>query len=171
MVSERVSLLAPYVKQKQSFRCPGDKKLWRVNNKILTRPRNFGMNAYVGWSTAPYNNMPNEQRYQVFRRSSQCRLPSSIFLFGEINPDSLCRPMFGVNMDSQGIYHFPGNYHGRVSNFAFLDGHAELHRWRDGQFNDPRPVPANWHDHGGNTAKPSSASDLAWLKERTTIRK
>jgi prepilin-type N-terminal cleavage/methylation domain-containing protein/prepilin-type processing-associated H-X9-DG protein len=171
MVSDRVSLVAPYLKNKAVFRCPGDKQPWRINNLLLTRPRSFGMNAYVGWNSAPWHNMPNEQRYQIFRRTTDSRNASLIFLFGEIHPESLCRPMFGMNMDAQTIYHFPGNYHGRVSNFAFLDSHVEGHRWRDSQFNSPNPPPANWHDHTSYQAKPSSYNDLDWLKQHTTFRK
>jgi len=169
MVSDRVSLIAPYLKSKTVFRCPGDKKPWKVNNQLLTRPRSFGMNAYVGWNAPPWHDMPNEQRYQIFRRTAQGRSSSMVFLFGEIHPDSLCRPMFGINMDAQTVYHVPGNYHGQVSNFVFLDSHTEAHRWRDPQFNDPKPPPANWHDHTGNTARPSSLPDLAWLKQHATV--
>ena len=171
MVSDRVSLVAAYVKTKAVFRCPGDTQPWRINNLLLTRPRSFGMNAYVGWNSGPWHDMPNEQRYQIFRRTTECRNSSLIFLFGEIHPESVCRPMFGMNMDAQTIYHFPGNYHGRVSNFAFLDNHVEGHRWRDSQFNNPNPPPANWHDHTGNQAKPSSYNDLDWLKQHTTFKK
>jgi prepilin-type N-terminal cleavage/methylation domain-containing protein len=170
MVSDRVSLIAPYLKSKGVFRCPGDKKPWKVNNQLIPRPRNFGLNAYVGWNSAPWHDMPNEQRYIIFRRTTQGSTSSTIFAFGEINPDSLCRPMFGINMDAQTIYHYPGNYHGQVSNFAFLDSHTETHRWRDSQFNNPQPPPADWHDHTGNPAKPSSLADLAWLKEHATVR-
>jgi len=77
--------------------------------------------------------------------------------------------MFGMNMDAQTIYHVPGNYHGQVSNFSFLDSHAEGRRWRDPKFNNPSPAPVDWHDHTGNTAKPSSFADLAWLKQHTTV--
>jgi len=94
-----------------------------------------------------------------------------VFLFVEIHPDSICRPMFGVNMDSQAIYHVPGNYHGRVSNFVYLDGHAGAHRWADERFNNPRPAPANWHNHTGNTVPPSGRNDLAWLKDHVTVRR
>jgi len=171
MVSDRVSLVAVYVKTKAVFRCPGDTQPWRINNLLLTRPRSFGMNAYVAWNSGPWHDMPNEQRYQIFRRTTECRNSSLIFLFGEIHPESVCRPMFGMNMDAQTIYHVPGNYHGKVSNFAFLDSHVEGHRWRDSQFNNPNPPPANWHDHTGNPAKPSSYSDLDWLKLHTTFKK
>jgi prepilin-type N-terminal cleavage/methylation domain-containing protein/prepilin-type processing-associated H-X9-DG protein len=171
MVSDKVSLIAPYLKSKKVFRCPGDTQPWKINGMTMTRPRSFGMNAYVAWTGALWNNMPNEQRYYVFRKSSECRNPSMIFFFGEIHPDSLCRPMFGINMDANTIYHYPGNYHGKVSNFVFLDSHVEGHKWRDSQFNSPNPAPANWHDHTGNAAKPSSASDLDWLKQHTTFKK
>ncbi|HEY5912405.1 MAG TPA: type II secretion system protein [Verrucomicrobiae bacterium] len=171
MVSERVSLLAPYLKSKQVFRCPGDKKPWKINNQLITRPRSYGMNAYVGWNSTPWHDMPNEQRYEVFRKTSVNRTVSTIFIFGEIYPESICRPMFGINMDANTIYHVPGNYHGQISNFAYTDAHAEGHRWRDGQFNDPKPPPANWHDHTGFTARPSSATDLVWLKEHSTYRR
>jgi prepilin-type processing-associated H-X9-DG protein len=170
MVSEKVSLLAPYLKNKLVFRCPGDKKLWRVNNQLLTRPRNYGMNSYVGWSTTPYNGMPDANKYRLFQKTTDSRRPSQTFVFAEIHPESICRPMFGVLMDSQAIYHFPGNFHGQVSNFAFSDGHSEQHRWVDAQFNNPNPAPNNWHSHTSFTIKPSSANDLNWFKERATYR-
>lgn len=169
MVSERVSLIAPYLKSKLVFRCPGDNKPWKINNLTLMHPRSYGMNAYVAWNSTEWHDMPDEQRYEIFRRTTQGWSSSKLFFFGEIHPDSVCRPMFGMNMDSQMIYHYPGNYHGQISNFAFLDGHTEAHRWRDGLFNNPRPPPVNWHDHTGNPAKPSSYGDLAWLKEHTTL--
>ena len=78
--------------------------------------------------------------------------------------------MFGMNMDSKMIYHYPGNYHGKISNFVFVDTHAEGHKWKDSQINNPSPAPPNWHDHTGNSAKPSSIDDLNWLKQNTTVR-
>ncbi len=170
MVSERVSLLAPYLKSKRVFRCPGDTKPWRINNQWVTRPRSYGMNAYVGWNTGPWSGMPNAQVYRIFRKTADSQNATMIFVFGEIHPSSLCRPMFGINMDSQTLYHFPGNYHGRISNFVFADGHTEVHRWFDSQFNDPAPAPANWHAHTANTVKPSSYGDLNWLKTHATLR-
>jgi len=78
MVSDRVSLIAPYLKNKTVFRCPGDKKPWIVNGRQLTRPRSYGMNGYVGWNSAPWHDTPNETRYQVFRRTSQGGLPHNL---------------------------------------------------------------------------------------------
>lgn len=169
MISERVSLIAPYVKSKAVFRCPGDKKPWRVKGKVVMHPRSYGMNAYVGWSEDSYNSMP-DPRFMIYRKTSGQRGAANTFLFGEIHPDSLCRPMFGVNMNGNNLYHFPGNYHGRASNFVFQDSHVEKHQWVSGDFNDPRPAPSNWHSHNSYAVKPAGARDLAWLKERTTTR-
>ena len=170
MVSERLSLLAAYTKNKNIFRCPGDRELWTANGKSVRRPRSFGMNAYLGWVGDPWHGMPDAQRYRLQRKSTDTRNASLIFIFGEIHPKSICRPMFGMNMDAQTIYHYPGNYHGTRSNFSFVDGHAETHRWKDSQFNNPSPEPANWHDHTGNAARPGSQGDLLWLKDHTTSR-
>jgi hypothetical protein len=128
------------------------------------------MNAYVGWNAAPWSGMPDERRYQIYRRTSVGKGGSLVFLFGEIHAESLCRPMFGMNMDSSTTYHVPGSYHGQISTFSFVDGHAEAHKWRDSNFNNPRPAPANWHSHGSITVRPASLPDLAWLKQHTTFR-
>jgi prepilin-type processing-associated H-X9-DG protein len=171
MISEKVSLLAPYVKERESFRCPGDKKLRRVGTRMLPWPRSYGMNAYVAWDSAPWSGMPNDTRYVVFRKTTTAQGGSQIFMFGEIHPDSLCRPMFGINMDLQAIYHVPGNYHDRVSNFAYLDGHAAGRRWGDERFNNPRPAPTDWHNHNGIMVPASGRNDLAWLKSVATVRR
>ncbi len=169
MISERVSLLAPYLKEKGSFRCPGDKTLHTVGGKKIRWPRSYGMNAYVGWNAPAYLSMPDEKKYIVFRKTADAAAGSRIFVFGEIHPESICRPMFGINMDLQTIYHVPGNYHGQVSNFSFVDGHAEARRWKDARFNNPRPAPSNWHDHLGNAVPASGREDLAWLKSAATV--
>ncbi len=172
MISERVSLLAPYIKAKEILRCPGDRKLHAISGgKMVRWPKSYGMNAYVGWKEPSYNGtLPLKDRYEVFLKTSQGS-GSQFFIFGEIHPDSICRPMFGVNMDSEGVYHYPGNYHGRISNFSFLDGHAESHRWGDANMNNPQPAPSNWHDHSGNMVKAGARNDLRWLKEHTTVRR
>jgi prepilin-type processing-associated H-X9-DG protein len=114
--------------------------------------------------------MPDDKKYVVFRKTTQTRPGPGVFIFPEIHPESICRPMFGMNMDANTIYHVPGNYHAKASTFVFLDGHAERHSWGDSQFNNPVPAPANWHSHTTNPVKPSSLPDLTWLKQRVTVR-
>jgi prepilin-type processing-associated H-X9-DG protein len=76
-------------------------------------------------------------------------------------------------MTGSAIYHVPGNYHGRPSNFAFSDGHAEGHKWVNGKFNDPKLAETHtfWHSHESPLAGATTAeiqTDLNWLKDHTT---
>jgi prepilin-type N-terminal cleavage/methylation domain-containing protein/prepilin-type processing-associated H-X9-DG protein len=172
MISERVSLIAPYLKAKGSFRCPGDKQLIRQGRQIFVRPRNYGMNTFFGWNEPPYHNEPNP-RYKVFRKTTEVTQPATFFVFGEIHPYSICRPQFGVHMTGTAVYHVPGNYHGRTSNFAFADGHAEAHRWVNNRFNDPGMPESDgfWHNHESPLPRVRTQdiqADLAWLREHTT---
>ena len=175
MVSDRVSLLAPYVaRSKGSFRCPSDKALTSVGAVKYYRPRSYGMNTFVAWRGEPHHNEPSPG-FGVFQKTADVRRSADIFIFGEIHPYSICRPQFGVHMTLPSVYHFPGNQHGQVSTFAFADGHAELHRWRSGRFNNPglRESDDRWHSH--NAAHPTAPlteiqADLDWLRLRTTHR-
>lgn len=130
------------------------------------------MNTFFGWEGATYHSEPNS-RYHVFKKTSQVTQPSQFFVFGEIHPFSICRPQFGVHMNNNSVYHVPGNYHGRPSNFAFADGHGESHKWTTSKFNDPKLLESDgfWHNH--NTTLPRTSvqeiqADLNWLKEHTT---
>jgi prepilin-type N-terminal cleavage/methylation domain-containing protein len=187
MVSERVSLLARYMKTKESFRCPGDKEPMRLGVRTFTRPRNYGMNQFMGWTGGAYHQQPRSG-LAVFRSANNVRNPSEIFAFGEIHPYSICQPPFVVHpsFDVQGnatgnamVGHVPGKQHGKVTLFSFVDGHAEQKRWSSPKFNNPgaRPLPENdgwWHSHENNGIPGATAAevrnDFIWLHTRTTYR-
>jgi prepilin-type N-terminal cleavage/methylation domain-containing protein/prepilin-type processing-associated H-X9-DG protein len=172
MVSDKVSLIAPYMKSKDSFRCPGDKKLIKQGNKSFLAARSYGMNTFFGWEGAAYHNEPTP-KYRVSKKISDTSQPALFFVFGEIHPYSICRPQFGVHMDGNNVYHVPGNFHGRPSNFSFADGHAEARKWVSSKFNDPQlaETDAFWHNH--ETTLPRATpqeilADLTWLRLHTT---
>jgi len=177
MVSDKVSLLAPYMgKTKVSFRCPSDKALTKVGTVSYYRPRSYGMNTFVGWPQpiVTHHNEPNAS-YRVFRKTTDVSRSSDIFVFGEIHPYSICRPQFGMHMDGNQMYHYPGNQHGKVSAFSFADGHAETHKWLSGKFNNPGMAESDggWHSH--ESAHPTASvteiqADLSWLRLHTTYK-
>lgn len=176
LVNPRVSLLATYLPARGSFKCPGDRYTETVNGRRQSNPRSYGQNPWIGWADdAPYQNsaLGDDRTYRVFRRTSEVGGPSDIFVHGEIHPRGVCRPFFGVNMSATaaGAYHVPGNYHGRISNFSFADGHTESHRWVDGRFNNPTSN-ANHHDnHANGFPGTGSKPDLQWLRDHTTVRR
>jgi len=175
MVSDRVSLLAPYMgKTKASFRCPADKALTTAGAVSYYRPRSYGMSTFVGWRGGLYHNEPNPA-YRVFLRTTSVTRPADVFVFGELHPYSICRPQFGVHMDGANVYHIPGNQHRKVSVFAFADGHAESHKWVNAKFNNPAMAESDgrWHSHDAPhpTATPAEIqADLTWLRTHTTYR-
>lgn len=174
MVSDRVSLLAPYMaKSKTSFRCPSDKALTTVGAVTYYRPRSYGMNTFVGWNAAPYHSEPSAG-WRVFLKTSTVTRSSDIFVFGELHPFSICRPQFGVHMTAT-MYHYPGNQHRQSSVFAMADGHAEIHKWINAKFNNPGMAESDtrWHNHNAAHATATYAeiqNDLTWLQSHTTYR-
>ncbi|MBX3731767.1 MAG: type II secretion system protein [Verrucomicrobiae bacterium] len=171
LINERVSLIAPYLRAKGSFKCPGDTYTHTINGRKQRNPRSYSMNAFVAWTGNPYNSQGERRTWVVPMKSGEVLQPSETFIFGEIHPQSICRPFFGVNMSgSGGVYHVPGNYHGRISNFSFADGHSEAHRWADSRFNNP-PFRGDYHQAHGGVPGTTGRADTQWLRERTTRRR
>jgi hypothetical protein len=184
MVSERVSLIAKYMKTKESFRCPGDKQLLKSGGKTHMRPRSYGMNTFFGWipdkfTRSPYHGEPSGA-YKMFTTVGGTSRPSDFFVFGEIHPYSVCQPHFGVHPMSSAtstprMYHVPGNQHGQVSEFAFADGHSEQKKWKSGKFNNPRRAESDngfWHGHESTALDAAEVrADYWWLSQHATERK
>lgn len=196
MVSDRVSLLARYMKTKDSFRCPADKQIIRQGGRSFARPRAFGMNVFVGWTPdrvtgANYYGEPNSNTH-LFKRTSDVTRPGDIFIYGEIHPFSICQPQFGTHprFDAAGnhtganlTYHVPGNQHSTKTTFSFTDGHAEVHKWKSKKFNNPvasgRPMQEGdgfWHSSHPGTPLPGASSaelrnDFIWLTRAATDKK
>lgn len=176
LVNGRVSLIAPFLPAKGSFKCPGDRFSEMVNGVRQANPRSYGQNPWIGWTDAtPYasGNLGDDRAYVVFRKTTEVPAPTEIFVHGEIHPRGVCRPFFGVHMSQSvgGAYHVPGNYHGRSSNFSFADGHAESHRWVSGNFNNPVSNEDHHANHANGFPGTGSRPDLQWLRDHTTVKR
>ena len=161
------ALFAPYIKSVASYVCPADPpEVIDYYSKKYPRLRSYEMNAYVGWTGLWEGRLSTD--YQVFSRHSQlaASVPAGTFLFQDVQRDSICWPYFGVYMDQEAFFNFPSGAHEQGGVVSFADGHVEYHRWRD-----RRTLTAfsqNYHGHWD--ASPNNP-DLAWLRERTTVRK
>ncbi len=170
LTSTRASLIAPYLGVKGSFRCPGEsRKIITDTNKKELPSRTYGLNSWVGWTGTAYNFQGDPaSKYRVFKKTSDASAPSDIYTFVDMHPFSVCRPFFGIMMTGTGIYHVPNDVHGQGSNFAYLDGHSDSHRWVEARFTK-RKEPENgpWHDHGGGMPE-LSKRDHTWLREHAS---
>jgi prepilin-type N-terminal cleavage/methylation domain-containing protein len=171
LLDRRRSLFAAYLTAVSVYKCPADRTPGTSATKAHPRVRNYAMNGYVGYVGAPFKTQPNAARFTVFGKASQIADPgpASLLVFVEVNPDSICRPCFGVYMDEGAqtrFLHIPASYHNRSGINTFADGHVDGHKWLD-----PRTVSPHLPDfHNHNDTSPGNA-DLLWLRERTTSKR
>ena len=127
------------------------------------------MNAYVGFVGTDYFHGAPDDRWKIFRKSSAVNpiSPSDLIVFADVNPLSICRPLFGTIMVSDTICHFPASHHNGAGVFTFADGHVESHRWLDPRVGNPNK---NLDFHGHNTSVPNS-KDLRGMQARTSSKK
>jgi prepilin-type N-terminal cleavage/methylation domain-containing protein/prepilin-type processing-associated H-X9-DG protein len=161
------SLFGPYLRSTAIYKCPTDRALGTHGTIKTPRVRSYAMNVYVGWGDQAYRNLPDEQRFLVYRKSSQISRPSpaSLLVFVEVNPDSICRPFFGIYEDAntQRIYHYPAAYHQNSGVNSFADGHVESHKWRDPR--TIKPTATDLHSHDFSVP---GDQDVQWMKERAS---
>lgn len=168
VISPRYALFANYIKELKIYRCPSDRIAGTgEGNAEHPRTRSYGMNAYVGLRVGgrPFRNLPDD-RYAVFMKTGDIAGISSsdLMVFADINPESICRPLFGTYMDEETFLHYPAAHHMKGGVFSFADGHVESHRWLDRRTVNPGRI--DFHRH--NESSPGNR-DLRWIQARTTI--
>jgi prepilin-type N-terminal cleavage/methylation domain-containing protein/prepilin-type processing-associated H-X9-DG protein len=154
--------LGPYSKSASVYRCPSDRS--QDGGGGGPRVRSCTMNGYVGPTTGGnisggYLTGPNEKYLKL---SDFAKLkPSNAVVFLDERPESINDGWFRSPTAPYNVQDLPAIYHGNnSSSFAFADGHAELHRWRDGRFISLTS--------GGATL--AGNRDALWLWEHFTAR-
>ena len=166
LLDPRYALFANYLKTTQVYVCPTDRPTVMVGGVNYPRMRSYSLNAYVGW----FGNWDARlaANCRIFTKHSQMttRMPGGTFLFADVNPNSICWPYFGVQMQRDTFFNFPGTTHNRGAVISFSDGHVETHRWAD-----PRTITAYSPDYHKHTDTSPGNKDLTWLRERTSVLK
>jgi prepilin-type processing-associated H-X9-DG protein len=144
--------------------CPADPLTLSVGGRPCPRLRSYSLNAYVGW-TGPWEDRLADS-YRIYRKHSDVAAtrPDGLFLFTDVNFNSICYPFFGVQMEQDSFFNFPSSAHGKGGVLSFVDGHAEFHRWED-----PRTISAFSLDYHIHQDSSPNNPDLGWLRERATV--
>ena len=165
IVDEKKSLFAAYVKDVRIYRCHTDKGLGTSGTILKPRVRSYALNSHMNWVGDPYRSLPTTG-WKVFRKLTGITgiSPSDAMTFVDVNPESICRPFFGVYMEAaERIYHFPASYHNGSGQFTFSDGHVEPKKWFSQDFLKPKV--ADFHTHDFPT---KGNKDLFWLRLHTS---
>jgi prepilin-type N-terminal cleavage/methylation domain-containing protein/prepilin-type processing-associated H-X9-DG protein len=167
----QAGLIYPYINSLRVYKCPGDAT--SVKPALLSLPtvRSYSMNCWMNpgqtpdenWNTTlGYTGTAREQA--VYRKQAAIDSPASRFVLLDENPYSINDGFFVCDLAN--IHYWidvPASYHNGACGFSFADGHAEIHRWHDGNVLNYRSVANN-----NQTPQDSSAGDLSWLQQRTT---
>ncbi len=168
ILDPRYAQFASYLQTTRVYVCPTDRSTVRVFNQTFPKLRSYAMNAYVGWDRLDLWDRRLAFGFKVFTKHSQIapEMPGGVFIFQDVNPDSICWPYFGVQMVADSFFNFPNSSHNLGGLLAFADGHVERRRWRD-----QRTITAFSTDYHRHDDLSPNNEDLRWLRARTTVPK
>ncbi len=153
-------MIFPQVKNRSVYKCPADRKNYLGTPTIRSMSMNCWFNPINQWT---------ETAGLVMKKMTDMTAPSPVMTWVTIdeNPDSINDGWFVVNVtrgNPAGLQwvDYPASYHNNAGGLSFADGHAEIKKWKDATV---LKVPA------GASRSSSSAGDLRWLSERTTMAK
>ena len=137
-----------------------------MNGAVGTDPYNpsAGQLAVNGaWLDGAHSNTRNGP-WQTYGKSTSIVIPqpSLLFVLADENPLSINDGSLAVTMVGSRFIDGPGIYHSFGGSFAFADGRAEIHKWKDART-------AAWTP-GFVTYTPANP-DVAWLQQRTSAHK
>jgi prepilin-type N-terminal cleavage/methylation domain-containing protein/prepilin-type processing-associated H-X9-DG protein len=168
----KTSLLFPYCgKNPAIYKCPSDKSTVTALGRTLPRVRTMSMLNFVGGRGLGMAMGWNSDGWRIYRKSSDFIAPgpSQTFVFLDEREDSINDAMFVVDMrnypnDPVDLVDSPASYHGGAGGLSFVDGHAELKKWRS-EF--VLKAPLNSQSRPYPTPSPGNP-DVRWMQERAT---
>ncbi len=159
--------LYPYNKSIGIYKCPADTSVVKLYGQILPRVRSVSLNGFVNGDSA--DNLGRFRPYFVYHKTIDVVRPppTDVFTFLDEHPDSIDDGFFALDptVSKRWAYgtppNMPANYHNGACGFAFVDGHAAPHKWRD---------PATLQKSLLAGANYSAPIDVPWAQAHATAR-
>ncbi len=124
--------LGPYLKTPLVYKCPGDHSTAPMAGGAKPRVRSISMECHLGMDSRTWT--ANSTRYPLCTRMVQIKSPVYKFVTLEEREDSINDGWYATDPDTlYQIVDYPANYHNHATGFSFADGHAEVHKWKDGR--------------------------------------
>ena len=168
---------ARIIKTAAIYKCPSDTAMVMDNGHLTNTVRTYAMNGYVGWNGANQAvdggsyQILDYKDFQVYSKMGDIRTmtPAELFIFADVNPNSVCWPLFGVDMQTNAaatFFMYPSALHLKHGVFSFADGHTESKKWQDPRTITPGNI--NFHDH--DQPSPNNP-DIAWMQAHASVGK
>jgi prepilin-type N-terminal cleavage/methylation domain-containing protein/prepilin-type processing-associated H-X9-DG protein len=157
----KTGLLGEYTaKNVATYKCPADAML-TLEGKVRTR--SYSMQRFMGSETT-------STTWQWYRKTSEIRNPTAIFVFLDEHPDSINDGFYacdgGPGGNTNTWQDLPASFHGGACGFSFADGHTEIKKWRDASTLQP----ADRSPKCNGIIQVKGAADITWLNDRATVR-
>ena len=174
-VDIKKSPLWSYAPSVSIWKCPADPSGVRVKNRFLPRVRSMAMSIWAGGFGGKVPEIL-DPRFRVYLKMSDVidPGPAGTWLLLDQRHNSINLGNYFTVMDGWPdkpqqycfIQDIPASYHHRAAGISFMDGHAEIRRWRDSRT-------INFAGQAGpNQVIPSPHNqDIRGLQERATRRK
>ncbi len=174
LVDPTKSELANYIKSPGVYKCPADVIPSANGQRVVS----LSGNAFLAGVSVTVENQTPGRDYSVtpvsgtvgqgYSKLGQLTKPgpSDTFVVLDEHPgsidDSLFHSVGGGSYLSPVFRNLPASYHyGGGANFSFVDGHSEIHKWKDGE--TKKPVQQNIDQK--NVAGKRSGLDYPWLND------
>lgn len=156
------SQIGPYLKNVGAYKCVADQSQAKIGNLLLPRVRSVAMNGWMGKNAPAWNG-----GYRTYGRTADLIAPTPVeaMVFLDERSDSIDDGYFAIDMQTEQLVNFPAGYHNGSSGITFADGHAEIHKWRDGRTLPPL------HETFQKFVAVAGSKDLAWLRQHATAPK
>jgi prepilin-type N-terminal cleavage/methylation domain-containing protein/prepilin-type processing-associated H-X9-DG protein len=178
LTTDSIALLAQYsARQYAIYHCPADTFASSVQRGQgwSHRARSVSMSVALGDGVR----QPEFPWVTKIQKKKMNQLinpgPSDVWVFLDEAPDSINDAMFYNNPDSTGSLtgtanggnwvDFPSSLHSGSGSFAFADGHAEIHKWKD----STTLATAQVKYTGGVGTSKNAPDDVQWLGSRTPL--
>jgi hypothetical protein len=157
------------------WKCPADPSGIRVKDRFYPRVRSMAMSIWAGGFGGKVPDIL-DPRFRVYLKMSDVidPGPAGTWLLLDQRHNSINWGNYFTAMDGWPdkpqqycfVQDIPASYHHRAAGVSFMDGHAEIRRWRDSRT-------VNFTRQAGiNQVIPSPHNqDIRWLQERATRRK
>ena len=184
--SAGVSQLGPYTKAAGIYKCPADVYTAPQGGLQMPRLRSNSMNQFVEGdfylALKSANRLPSEasgvdlnftgadkKNYGYVKISDIRRpTPSDLFVFVDEHPDSINDGCLLTDTSTLTKWvDLPASFHNGACSFAFADGHAEIHKWREGS----TVVPVHQRTILSSELTVPTSRDIAWMIEHATAKR